>query len=88
MSGAIIGYVMNLLADMVKPMPIIGWVFAILIYLVGHLFNLAMNLLSAYVHASRLQYIEFYGKFYEGGGKDFKPLTLEYKYVNEVNDKN
>ena len=60
--------------------------FSILIYIVGHVFNLAMGLLSAYVHDSRLQYIEFFGKFYEGGGYEFKPLTLNLKYINEIND--
>ena len=86
MSSAIIGYVMNMLAGMVGAVPIIGIVFQIIVYIIGHIFNLAMGLLSAYVHDSRLQYIEFFGKFYEGGGQDFKPLTLQYKYVNEVKD--
>ncbi len=88
MSGAIIAYVMNLLAGMVSgSIPVIGWIFAIVIYIGGHIFNLAMSLLSAYVHDCRLQYIEFYGKFFEGGGVDFKPLTLQYKYIYEINDK-
>ncbi|MDD3421955.1 MAG: V-type ATP synthase subunit I [Bacilli bacterium] len=86
MSTAIIGFVMNMLAGMVGGTPIIGIVFSIIVYVIGHIFNMAMGLLSAYVHDSRLQYIEFYGKFYEGGGLDFKPLTLEYKYVNEIKD--
>lgn len=86
MSTAIIGYVMNLLASMVGGTPVIGIVFSIIVYLIGHVFNMAMGLLSAYVHDSRLQYIEFYGKFYEGGGLDFKPLELQYKYVNEIKD--
>lgn len=85
MSGAIIGYVMNLLAGMVSGG--FGWIFAILIYIVGHVFNLAMSLLSAYVHDCRLQYIEFYGKFFEGGGVDFKPLSLQYNYIYEIKDK-
>ena len=76
---------MNMLAGMVQG-SIIGFFFSILIYIVGHLFNLAMGLLSAYVHDSRLQYIEFFGKFYEGGGYEFKPLSLNLKYINEIND--
>ncbi|NLB11307.1 V-type ATP synthase subunit I [bacterium] len=86
MSGAIIAYVMNFLAGMVQS-GVIGWVLSIVVYLVGHVFNIAMSLLSAYVHDSRLQYIEFYGKFYEGGGRDFKPLSLQYKYIYEINEK-
>jgi len=50
------------------------------------LFNLLMGLLSAFVHASRLQYIEFFGKFYEGGGYEFKPLSLQLKHINQVNN--
>ncbi|MCK9198036.1 MAG: V-type ATP synthase subunit I [Bacilli bacterium] len=86
MSSAIVAYVMNLLAGMVGANGVIGFIFSLFIYLAGHVFNLAMGLLSTYVHDSRLQYIEFFGKFYEGGGVDFKPLALEYKYVNEIND--
>ena len=84
LATGVIGMVMNLLARMVAVNPI-GFVFALLIYIVGHVFNLAMSLLSAYVHDSRLQYIEFFGKFYEGGGKPFKPLALRPKHF-DLND--
>ncbi|MBR0384360.1 MAG: V-type ATP synthase subunit I [Eubacteriaceae bacterium] len=84
LATGVIGMVMNLLARMVAVNPV-GFIFALLIYIVGHVFNLAMSLLSAYVHDSRLQYIEFFGKFYEGGGKPFKPLALRPKHFN-VND--
>lgn len=47
----------------------------------GHLINLALNALGAYVHTSRLQYYEFFTKFFEGGGKSFKPFQREYKYT-------
>lgn len=84
LATGVIGMVMNLLARMVMGSPInpIGFILALVIYLIGHTFNLAMSLLSAYVHDSRLQYIEFFGKFYEGGGKPFKPLSIESKYLN------
>ncbi len=85
LSTAVIAMVMNMLAGMIQG-SIIGFVFSIAIYLVGHVFNLLMGLLSAYVHASRLQYIEFFGKFYEGGGYEFKPLSLKLKYINEIKE--
>ena len=44
-------------------------------------FNLAINLLGAYVHTCRLQYVEFFGKFYEGGGRAFVPFKQNTKYV-------
>ena len=47
------------------------------IFLVGHVLNMAINLLGAYVHTNRLQYVEFFGKFYEGGGEEYAPLSAE-----------
>jgi V/A-type H+-transporting ATPase subunit I len=42
---------------------------------------MAINILGAYVHTNRLQYVEFFGKFYDGGGKAFSPFKTETKYV-------
>jgi len=84
LSTAVIAMVMNTLAGMLQT-SIIGIFFSLIVYIVGHSFNLIMGLLSAFVHASRLQYIEFFNKFYEGGGYEFKPLDLKLKYVNQVN---
>ncbi len=86
LSTAVIAMVMNTLAGMLQT-SIIGIFFSLIVYVVGHSFNLIMGLLSAFVHTSRLQYIEFFNKFYEGGGYEFKPLDLKLKYVNQVNMK-
>lgn len=83
LSTAVIGMVMNMLAGMVAG-SVIGFILAAVIFVVGHVFNIAMGLLSAYVHDSRLQYVEFFGKFYDGGGYEFKPLSLKLKYIDEV----
>ena len=56
---------------------ILGAVLFAVVFLVGHLLNLAINLLGAYVHTNRLQYVEFFGKFYEGGGEEYAPLSAE-----------
>jgi V/A-type H+/Na+-transporting ATPase subunit I len=85
LSSAVLAMVMNMLAGMVQG-SIVGAFFSIFIYLIGHIFNLAMGLLSAYVHSSRLQYIEFFGKFYEGGGISFRPLSIDLKHIDAVND--
>ncbi len=52
------------------------------IFVLGHGFNMFLSFLGAYVHTSRLMYVEFFGKFYEGGGKPFKDFRTESKYVN------
>ncbi|NLB80463.1 MAG: V-type ATP synthase subunit I [Clostridiaceae bacterium] len=53
----------------------------IVILIGGHLFNMSINVLGAYVHSSRLQYVEFFGKFYESGGEAFSPLKPKLKYL-------
>ena len=85
LSSAVVAMVMNLLAGMIQG-SVIGFIFSLFIYIIGHSFNLVMGLLSAYVHDGRLQYIEFFGKFYEGGGTPFKPLSVKLKYINEINN--
>ncbi len=52
-----------------------------LILIGGHAFNIAINVLGAFVHTLRLQFVEFFPKFMDGGGVDFTPLKDEYKYV-------
>ncbi len=86
LATGVIGMVMNMLAGMVIGAGIIGIVFAVVIYAIGHIFNIAMGLLSAYVHAGRLQYLEFFDKFYEGGGREFTPLSISTKSVDIVDD--
>lgn len=63
-----------------------GILFAPLIFLFGHVFNLALSLLGAYVHTCRLQYVEYFGKFYEGGGKAFTPFKTQNKYIKVKKD--
>jgi V/A-type H+-transporting ATPase subunit I len=47
----------------------------------GHLFNLAMSGLGAFVHTLRLQFVEFFPKFIVGGGRSFEPLAKQYKHI-------
>ncbi|MFO7612132.1 MAG: V-type ATP synthase subunit I [Clostridia bacterium] len=58
-----------------------GVIVFILVFAVGHSLNFMLNALGAYVHSSRLQYIEYFGKFYEGGGKPFRPFKRNTKYI-------
>lgn len=65
---------------------ILSIIVLIIVFIVGHTFNMAINVLGAYVHASRLQYVEFFSKFYESGGKKFSPFKRNSKYIN-IKDK-
>lgn len=57
-------------------------ILGIAIMVIGHVFNLAIGLLGAYIHDARLQYVEFYGRFFEGEGKLFTPLGSKHKYIS------
>lgn len=81
LSGGFIAQAINMIIGMVKGSPI-GWIFVPLIFAGGHFFNMFLSFLGGYVHTSRLMYVEFFGKFYEGGGKPFKDFRTEDKYVN------
>ena len=55
---------------------IFGAIVFLVVFVFGHAFNMAINVLGAYVHTNRLQFVEFFGKFYEGGGKPFNPRCV------------
>lgn len=57
-----------------------GVIVFVIVFLLGHILNLAINALGAYVHTNRLQYVEFFGKFYEGGGRKFEPFRAKTNY--------
>lgn len=59
---------------------VLGAILFIFVFLVGHSLNIGINLLGAYVHTNRLQFVEFFGKFYEGGGRKFTPFAMNTKY--------
>lgn len=59
---------------------IIGVILFIIIFLIGHALNMAINALGAYVHTNRLEFVEFFGKFYSGGGRKFAPFAVNTKY--------
>lgn len=59
-----------------------GVILFLLVFFVGHTVNILINLLGAYVHTNRLQFVEFFSKFYEGGGRRFSPFKFKTKYYN------
>ncbi len=66
---------------------VVGAIFFTVVFLIGHVLNLAINLLGAYVHTNRLQYVEFFGKFYEGNGRKFAPFTANTKHFKITEEK-
>lgn len=82
LATSIIGMVINMVAVMTKDMvPVVGYVIMILILIGGHIFNIAVNVLGSFIHSSRLQFVEFFSKFLEGGGVEFQPFKRETKFV-------
>ena len=81
LSGGFIASAINMIAGMISG-SWVGMIFIPVILIAGHLFNMFLSFLGAYVHTSRLMYVEYFGKFYEGGGKPFKDFRTENKYIN------
>ncbi len=95
LSGALVGYVFNLLAGLVMApaMELMGaggvnilWgvliaAFSATVFVVGHTFNVVINLLGAFVHPARLQFVEFFSKFYEAGGRVFRPFGRRTEHL-------
>ena len=84
LSTGVIAMVINTLAKTALGVPWVGWIFAALIFVGGHTFNMAIGFLGGFVHSMRLQFVEFFTKFFQGGGKPFRPFRMEGKYVDFV----
>ncbi len=78
-TGSIAG-VINLIGTMPENKAV-KLVLLIVVFIVGHTANLAINLLGAYVHTDRLQFVELFSKFYTGGGREFTPFAVNTKYI-------
>ena len=83
LAGSVVAQVFNNIAAMpsANGVSVISIIAFIVIFLIGHALNFALNLLGCFVHDLRLQCLEFFGKFYEDGGKPFDPLRIKSKYV-------
>jgi len=77
LAGSVIAQVFNTIGAIANSLIVF-----IPIFLVGHALNFGLNLLGCYVHDLRLQCLEFFGKFYEDGGRAFEPLNLQTKFYN------
>lgn len=78
-----LAFAVNLIAALVNDMiPYVGTVLMVIILIVGHLFNIAVNVLGAFIHSARLQFVEFFGKFITTSGRPFKPFKQVGRYSN------
>ena len=85
LATGVIANVINMMASM-NGKSVVGVIIFIVVFILGHTLNILINLLGAYVHTNRLQYVEFFGKFYDGGGKPFRPFTTINRYVEIKED--
>ena len=81
LASSVIASVVNVLGSLTGSIV----VFAI-IFVIGHLFNMGINIIGTFVHAARLQFLEFFGKFYKDGGKPFRPFAYKTKYTDIVKE--
>ena len=84
LAGGVVAQVFNTIAAMPSAngvTPLSGLIF-IVIFLIGHALNFGLNLLGCFVHDLRLQCLEFFGKFYQDGGRPFAPLAVRTKFIN------
>ena len=78
----IIAFAMNIIAALAYDLiPYVGIVVAIIVLILGHTMNLVLSALGAFIHSARLQFVEFFSKFMEGGGIGFKPFKRTCKYI-------
>ena len=85
--AGVIGQVINMMTGLGATGPI-GFFFMLIVMILGHVLNIAINILGTFVHAARLQYIEFFGKFYEDGGQPFSPALPSEEYSEDVQETN
>ncbi len=87
LATGVICTVINKMAAMTIGVPFVGPIIFFIIIIFGHILNIGINALGAYVHTTRLQYVEFFGKFYGGSGRKFQPLSIKTKYFKFKEEK-
>ena len=85
LATSVIASVMNTLGTL-GGLSVGGIILFVAVVIIGHVFNVGVNIIGTYVHAARLQYLEFFGKFYEEGGQAFQPMTYNTKYVDIIEE--
>lgn len=87
LATGIIAMVVNLIAGIAsQSVPYFGIVLAGIILIIGHSFNIVINTLGSFIHSGRLQFVEFFPKFMDGGGRRFLPLRRDLAYINIIDE--
>jgi V/A-type H+-transporting ATPase subunit I len=81
LSTAGMALAINVVGELTLGLPYVGIIFFVIVMIAAHIANLGIQSLGAAVHSLRLQYIEFFNRFYEGGGKEFAPFKINRVYT-------
>ncbi len=84
LATGVIAVVVNVFVQLVGGTPYVGVLLGFAIFMIGHVFNLLIGALGAFIHSARLQYVEFFTKFYVGGGSPFAPFRVKTQWVEVV----
>ncbi|MFN3531772.1 MAG: V-type ATP synthase subunit I [Candidatus Brocadia sp.] len=84
LTTTIVGMAFNIVATLFKTGTLIGTIFFIITLIFGHMFNFVMSILGAFIHPARLIFLEFFGRFYEGGAPKFQPYGLGNQRINII----
>ncbi len=84
LTTGVMAQVFNMLSTLMGT-NVIGIIFMIVIFIAGNAITIGLNALGSYVHTMRLQYVEMFSKFYEGGGRPFEPFSLKSRHFKLKN---
>ena len=86
LTTGVVAMAFNIIANLLKEVPYVGILLFILVVAIGHTYNFFVSMLTSFVHSARLVFLEFFGRFYEGGAREFRPLSFNSDRVELIDD--